>query len=121
MERHGAEEDIVQQGEFGGNFYVIKSGQVEVLVADDGAEQVLSVLNAGDYFGEIALVENAARTATVRTTQPTELYSLDQADFAALLEREAGLRQAMAEIIMRREDELTAPSSAPRNGASSAA
>jgi voltage-gated potassium channel len=83
-------------------------------------EQVLSVLNAGDYFGEIALVEKAARTATVRTTQATELYTLDQADFAALLEREAGLRQAMAEIILRREDELTAPVGAGRNGAGSA-
>ncbi len=104
IERLSAGEDVVRQGEAGDKMYIISRGQAEVLLND----RRVNTLNEGDYFGEMALLsagdaEGAARTATVRTTMPTELYSLSQWDFTALLDREPAVRRAVEETVgMRR-------------------
>ena len=95
-EQFGAGTDIVRQGDVGQKLYFIASGQVDVLVAEDGRERRINTLTAGDYFGELALLVAEPRSATVRATMPTELYSLSQADFVSLLERDDGMRNAVA-------------------------
>jgi CRP-like cAMP-binding protein len=68
---------IVRQGEPGDAFYAIGSGQVEVL--EDG--RALTVLGPGSYFGEVALILDVPRTATVRAKTPVRAYRLEREGF----------------------------------------
>ncbi|MGH2629558.1 MAG: cyclic nucleotide-binding domain-containing protein [Actinomycetota bacterium] len=71
--------DVVVQGETGDRFYVIDSGSFDVIV--DG--RVLRRLREGDAFGEIALLHDVPRTATVRATDDGAVWTLDQEEFLA--------------------------------------
>jgi CRP-like cAMP-binding protein len=73
---------VVYQGEIGARFYILRSGAVRVLV--DGHE--VSHLRSGDWFGEIALLRDIPRTATVQATEDTALLSLLDEDFHRALE-----------------------------------
>lgn len=68
---------IITEGEFGDRFYVIESGAVEASFRS----VVLSTAGPGEPFGEIALLHNVPRTATVKATEPTVLLALDRDDF----------------------------------------
>ena len=69
--------EVVRQGEPGEQFYLVAEGTLEVYV--DG-EQV-ATLGRGDSFGEIALLRNVPRTATVRTREAVRLYTLERESF----------------------------------------
>jgi ATP-binding cassette, subfamily B, bacterial len=86
-ESHPAAHNVVTEGEIGDRFFLIARGQVEVLKEDAAGHKRLAVLEDGDYFGEVALLERMARTATVRTLTPTLLLSLRDTHFQALLKR----------------------------------
>jgi putative peptide zinc metalloprotease protein len=70
-------EVIVKQGEVSDAFYAIGSGQVDVL----DKREVLNTLGPGAYFGEIGLLLDVPRTATVRAKTPARLYRLDREGF----------------------------------------
>jgi CRP-like cAMP-binding protein len=89
------EQEIVEQGEAGESFYVVDSGAVDVFV--DGAR--VTTLRNGDYFGEIALLRNVPRTATVRALEHTVLLVLGRTDFLPAIEGYApGLASAEAVV-----------------------
>ena len=73
--------NVVTQGEEGDRFYVIADGDTDVIV--DGT--LVATLRRGDGFGEIALMYDVPRTATVRTRSETRLYSLEREDFLVAL------------------------------------
>ena len=73
-------EVIVRQGEIGDRFYVIVKGRVHVL----RDESRIAELGPGEHFGEVALLEDVPRTATVRAAQPTDLLCVGRGDFAAV-------------------------------------
>lgn len=77
QERASAGTQVVQQGATGEGFYVIESGAVEVIV--DG--RPLTVLAAPDYFGEIALLRDVPRTASVRAREDSVFLVLARRDF----------------------------------------
>jgi len=81
--------EIVREGEPGDTYFVIASGRVEVLVGG----QLVRQLGEGQGFGEIALVRNVPRTATVRALADMELLTLGQDVF---LEAVTGHRQSQA-------------------------
>ena len=78
---------IVRAGDAGDSFYIVGAGELEVLVP--GREPGTS--GAGDYFGEIALLRDVPRTATVRTITPCTLFVLGRENFlTAVTGHEAG-------------------------------
>jgi CRP/FNR family cyclic AMP-dependent transcriptional regulator len=71
-------EIIIRQGEVGDCMYVIQEGQVAVLVEEDGHEVLLMVRGPGEFFGEMAIFERHARSATVRALGQTRVLTLDK-------------------------------------------
>ena len=74
-------EPVIEQGEIGDAFYVLRSGQVDVF--EDG--RLLRTLGPGSYFGEVALLLDVPRTASVRTRTAVRAYRLDREGFDRLV------------------------------------
>ena len=74
---------IFQQGDPGDCAYFIRKGTVAVV--DEESNSTVRTLAAGEYFGEIALVTNQLRTATVRTTSPVEVAVLGKENFLNMM------------------------------------
>src|SRR5439155_4187867 len=74
-------ESVIQQGEIGDAFYVIASGQVDII--EDG--RFVRTLGPGSFFGEVALLLDVPRTATVRTRTVVRAYRLDRDGFDRLV------------------------------------
>ncbi|GAB4293070.1 MAG: hypothetical protein Kow0090_07250 [Myxococcota bacterium] len=85
VEKFGAGSEIVREGEEGDKFYIIQEGDVEVLKATSEGCKRVAELKAGDYFGEIALIKNVPRTATVKAKSDVRLLSLTHSDFIRIL------------------------------------
>jgi ABC-type multidrug transport system fused ATPase/permease subunit len=105
-EQYEAGAEIVRQGDEGRTLGLVGSGQVEVVLAHDGSERRINLLNEGDFFGEMALLTGEPRIATVRATMPTEVYSLAREDFLALLEGNPDLRRAVDQTVAARRQAL---------------
>jgi putative peptide zinc metalloprotease protein len=102
LERFAPGRAIIRQGERGNRFYIVQRGHVEVLQRDErGVTKVIDRLERGDYFGEVALLNDAPRTATCRATVPTELLSLSRADFERLVSMRFGLRDSIDRSVAR--------------------
>jgi CRP-like cAMP-binding protein len=87
-------------------FYAIVSGQVEVVKQlDQDTQKVINYPGPGDFVGEIALVQQGPRTATVRTTQPTTVVEIKHGDFIDMLNRSAAMAvRVMLQITPRLRD-----------------
>lgn len=82
-----SEKNIFKEGDVGDSLFIIKSGSVRVSKVDeDGNEKVIAILNPGDHFGEIALVDAHPRSATVIANENTNLIQVKAEDFNKLLE-----------------------------------
>lgn len=89
---------VLAEGGTSDRFYVIISGEVQVTQAG----RVLRVEGPGDYFGEIGLLRNVLRTATVTATVDSELLVIDQADFLAVVSHRGESVSAFDDVITRR-------------------
>ncbi|TMC28589.1 MAG: cyclic nucleotide-binding domain-containing protein [Chloroflexi bacterium] len=83
--RFSAGEMIVREGDIASRFYVITSGEVEVVQQTDGVERPLRRLGPGRHFGELALLHNSKRTASVRAVMDTTVLAIARQDFASLV------------------------------------
>ncbi len=83
--RFEAGTDIIMQGDIGKEFYLIKSGRVNVIAIMGDQEEGICELGPREYFGEIALLKDIPRTATVRAAEHTELLVLEKDDFFQLI------------------------------------
>ena len=88
-------EALFNEGDVADGLYLIRRGSVMVSHVLGGREVVMSYVSAGNYVGEMALMMNAPRSATVRAAVPTEAIVLDQKDFVEILARNTGLRQQL--------------------------
>jgi CRP-like cAMP-binding protein len=72
-------EAIILQGKTGDSMYVVQAGRVEVIQqAEDGTQQHLAFLEAGDFFGEMAVFEKEVRSATVRAAGEARVLKIDK-------------------------------------------
>ncbi len=79
---------IVSEGDAGDALYVVRSGEVKVvLVGDDGREVILQVLGVGDHFGELALIDGRPRSAHVVATHASSLLVLRRPEFRRQVEQ----------------------------------
>ena len=93
--RYAAGEVIVREGEIASRFYVITSGEVEIVQQVDGAERQLRRLGPGRHFGEVALLQNSKRTASVRAVTDTTVPAIARQDFASLVGHMPELQEAV--------------------------
>jgi len=77
---------IFSAEETGGTFFIVQAGQVELsIIDDDGEKLVLEILESGDFFGEMSLLDGGTRSATATAIQRTETLVLDRREFLDLL------------------------------------
>lgn len=89
---------VVREGDPSDAFYVIESGRLEVLTGD----AVVNVMTDGDHFGEIGLVENIPRTATVRTATDATLVKIDGRLFLDVVNQEPAISGTLLDGIVGR-------------------
>ena len=96
---HQPDQVIVMEQDWGESVFLLRSGLAKVRTHTmDGDEVVMSLLGAGDVFGEMAALDGAARSADVVALTPLSLVKLRAAPFAALLAKQAGFALALARL-----------------------
>jgi CRP/FNR family cyclic AMP-dependent transcriptional regulator len=91
------------ENEEGDSFFCIVAGRIKVtILGDDGREVILSVLGRGDFFGEMALLDNEPRSATAIAVEDTELLSLHRNDFQSVLTDNRSIMLALIKILTAR-------------------
>lgn len=94
---------IIRRGEIGDRFYIMETGEAEVLQPDAaGEDRRVATLTAGDSFGEIALLNDTLRTASVRCLTPVDVISFARSDFQALVGSYDILRTKVSDDLARR-------------------
>lgn len=104
VERQCAEgEVIVPQGRDGYGFFVIASGAAKaVRHRSDGSETTVNTFGPSDFFGELALLDDGPRTATVVATEPTLCLILPRVNFLGVLRRDGDMAvQILVELAKR--------------------
>ncbi len=101
---------VFREGEPGDRFYILARGKVEVVAGPDNRK--LAVLTDGDFFGELSLIYDSPRNATVRALQPCVLLSLSDADFTQILDEHPEIRQRV-EKTARKRRKLSLPEASP--------
>ncbi len=87
---------VVEEGLAGDYMYVIRQGRVKVTKAsDDGREKIMQFMETGDFFGEMALLSNDPRSASVKTLEPSVLLALSRRDFIEQLRQSPDLALAV--------------------------
>lgn len=79
---------IIKEGDPGREMYIIKSGSVDVVKSDGDKEIILATLSRGDFFGEMAILENIYRTATVKAKETSRLIVLTTGNFMIKLKKD---------------------------------
>jgi CRP/FNR family transcriptional regulator, cyclic AMP receptor protein len=89
-----------EEGDF---FFTILEGRIKVtILGDDGREVILSLLGPGDFFGEMALLDNEPRSATAIAVEESELLSLHRNDFQSVLNDNRSITSALIRVLSAR-------------------
>jgi CRP/FNR family cyclic AMP-dependent transcriptional regulator len=89
-------EVLFHQGDPGDALFVVTAGAVKIsLPSEEGDEAIIATVNAGEFFGELALLDGAPRSATATALEATETLALARARFRDLIAAEPALRDAL--------------------------
>ncbi len=106
---HDTGESIFLKGDEGNAMMAVLSGRVRICCySADGREIVLNVINPGEVFGEIALIDGGERTADAFAMEATDLLVLHRRDFLPFLERNPSVCVQLLEMMCRRLRETSA-------------
>jgi CRP/FNR family cyclic AMP-dependent transcriptional regulator len=90
-------ETVFHQGDPGDALFIVASGSVKVVLpSDEGAEPaIVAILGAGEFFGELAILDGAPHSATIVAIEPTETLVLHRDEFLRLIDSQVELRRAL--------------------------
>lgn len=94
--------EIVSLGEAGHTMYVLLEGRVEVLYPGRSQDLTFARLDAGDFFGEMALLNDEPRSASVRAMTPVRVLAIEKDDFRSLVEESTQAALALLEALSYR-------------------
>lgn len=98
-----AGEIIIKQNDPGEDFFIISKGSFDVFIRDsEGTEKKVSSMSEGEYFGEIALLKEIPRTATVKASSDGELLILHKDDFSEILKKSSQANLNLIQLSSRR-------------------
>jgi NADH dehydrogenase len=95
-------QEIFRQGDLGDRIYIISRGQAEVLRENGGRTISLALLGPGEYFGEMALLNQTTRNATVRCLESLDVLSIHKREFSVLAANLPALRESFEQIMKQR-------------------
>jgi CRP-like cAMP-binding protein len=101
-----AGETVIRQGERGDSLFLITRGRLEVRVASEGVESVVSTLEAGSFFGEMSLLTGDPRTATVVALEDAEVVRVAREDFRHVAAANPAVLEGVTRIVSARRDRL---------------
>ena len=94
---------IMAGGDPTDSLYIVLSGRLKVMMSDaEGKEVILSILGPGEFFGEMGLIDDEPRSATVVTIEPCELLSIAKRDFKTSLAENFDMNMAVMRGLVRR-------------------
>lgn len=94
---------LFSKGDESDSLYIVSSGKVKAIIHDEhGREVVLSVIGPGEYFGEMAAIDGAPRSATVVTKEPAEILVIHREDFGKLLTSNPTLMFDLLKVLLER-------------------
>ena len=102
--RHYAKDDVIFHADESGDvFCLIREGHVKItMISPEGKEIILSMLGPGDFFGEMALLDDEPRSATVIATESLDLVTIWRSDFLQILQDNFSItRKVLAELSRR--------------------
>lgn len=102
--RHYAKDDVIFHADESGDvFCLIREGQVKItMISPEGKEIILTLLGPGDFFGEMALLDDEPRSATVIATEPLDVVTIWRSDFLQILQENFSItRKILAELSRR--------------------
>lgn len=106
LQKIPADHELFQQGDAGDALYVVISGQVEILHMLDGAPVRLTACRTGEYFGEMALLDDAPRSATARALEDSVLLQVRKQDLLEVLREYPALFLDAARVLSARLREM---------------
>jgi CRP/FNR family cyclic AMP-dependent transcriptional regulator len=99
---------VICEGDRSDSLYVVLSGKVKVFLSDeDGKEVTLNLQGEGEYFGELALLDDAPRSASVITVEDTKLAVISKAAFDECMEKNPSIALKIIRGLARRLRDLT--------------
>uniref|UniRef100_A0A0A9ZB68 cAMP-dependent protein kinase type II regulatory subunit n=1 Tax=Lygus hesperus TaxID=30085 RepID=A0A0A9ZB68_LYGHE len=93
-------DSIIKQGDDGDNFYVIESGTFEAYIKVDGADKLIHTYHGSGSFGELALLYNMPRAATIIAGSPGSLWAMDRQTFRRIVLKSAFKKRKMYETLI---------------------
>jgi len=94
---------VMHEGDAGDCLYVVLSGRLKVMVGEaDGKETILSIIGPGEFFGEMSLIDDNPRSASVVAIEPCEMLALTRRDFRKCLVENTLLAMAVMRVLVRR-------------------
>ena len=94
---------VIVEGDPTDSLYIVISGRMRVLMSDaDGKEVILATLGPGEFFGEMGLIDDSPRSATVVAMEPCELIVINKRDFKKCLEENFEMAMTVMRGLVRR-------------------
>jgi CRP-like cAMP-binding protein len=103
QEHYETGQTVFNQKDLGDRLYIVVKGRCQVVRTENGVEYQLAELGPGECFGEMALINQTIRSATVRVIEPLDVLSIPKPDVAALVGHLPALRQSLEELIAERQ------------------
>lgn len=95
-------EFVFQAGDSGANMFIIEDGSVELFINANGEEKQLAVMEQGDFFGEMAILEDQPRSASARALSECQLLRIDKSTFNEMLRQNPEIAVRMLRKLSRR-------------------